>query len=244
MKIVVFSIFPDAINAFADISLLGKAREQGVVELEVVNIRDFASGTHLSVDDTPYGGGAGMVMTPEPIFEAVEKINPPRPLCLLSPGGETFNQTVAHKLADSEGFSLLCGRYEGVDQRVIDHLIDGELSIGDFVLGGGEVAAAVVIEAVTRLFPGVVGNNESLDEESFTSGLLEYPQYTRPPEFREWEVPEVLQSGNHGEIAKWRKAEALKRTQKARPDLIEARGGLTAQEAALLREVDSDDYNS
>src|SRR5438067_8721210 len=182
---------------------------------------------HRSVDDSPFGGGAGMVLMPEPIFACVEAIDPPRPLYLLGPGGRRFDQSVARELAATEGgFSLLCGRYEGVDARVRDHLVDGELSIGDYVLAGGEVAAMVVLEAVGRLVPGVMGNESSADEESFAGGLLEYPQYTRPAEFRGWTVPEVLRSGDHGRIAAWRRAQALARTLRDRPDLLDARGGL------------------
>ena len=179
-----------------------------------------------------------MVLTPEPVFTAVEAAQPPRPLLLLSPGGRRFDQSVAHELAEApaQGFSLLCGRYEGVDQRVVDHLCDGELSIGDYVLGGGEVAAMVVVEAVARLVPGVMGNAESATDESFTSGLLEYPQYTRPATFRGHDVPEVLRSGDHARVDRWRRAAALHRTATHRPDLLHARGGYTEAEVKLLNE--------
>jgi tRNA (guanine37-N1)-methyltransferase len=173
---------------------------------------------------------------PEPVFAAVDKVAPVRPLYLLTPGGRRFDQAVAHELADGGGFSLLCGRYEGVDQRVADHLVDGELSIGDFVLAGGEAAALVVVETVARLVPGVLGNEASTVEESFSEGLLEYPQYTRPARFRDWDVPEILVSGDHGRIARWRRAQALARTLARRPDLVEARGGLTDAERADLQE--------
>lgn len=175
-----------------------------------------------------------MVLMPEPVFAAVEAAEPPRPVLLLSPGGRRFDQTYAHELAALSGFSLLCGRYEGVDQRVTDNLCDGEISIGDFVLGGGEVAALVIVEAVTRLVAGVMGNDGSAVAESFSDGLLEYPQYTRPARFRDWPVPEVLQSGNHQLIERWRHAQALVRTRRHRPDLIEARGGLTPADQELL----------
>ena len=239
MRIDVFTIFPGMLEAFFGESLLGKARTRGLLDLRVHDIRAHTDDVHRSVDDLPFGGGAGMVLTPEPVFRAVEAAQPPRPLLLLSPGGRRFDQSVAHELAergDGEGFSLLCGRYEGVDQRVVDHLCDGELSIGDFVLGGGEVAAMVVVEAVARLVPGVMGNAESAADESFTSGLLEYPQYTRPARFREWDVPEVLRSGDHGRIDRWRRAAALHRTATHRPDLLEARGGFTDAEVKLLNE--------
>jgi len=178
------------------------------------------------------------VLLPEPVFAAVEAVDPPRPLFLLGPGGRRLDQPMARELAASGGFSLLCGRYEGVDARVREHLVDGELSIGDYVLAGGEVAAMVVLEAVGRLIPGVMGNDASADEESFADGLLEYPQYTRPATFRGWEVPEVLRSGDHGRVAAWRRAQALARTLRDRPDLIEARGGLTGDERALLERHD------
>jgi tRNA (guanine37-N1)-methyltransferase len=188
------------------------------------------------VDDSPFGGGAGMVLMPEPIFTMVERVDPPRPLFLLGPGGRTLDQALAQDLAAGEGFSLLCGRYEGVDGRVVEHLVDDELSIGDYVLAGGEVAAMVVLEAVGRLVPGVMGNDTSADDESFTDGLLEHPHFTRPAEFRGWAVPEVLRSGDHGRVARWRRAQALRRTLARRPDLIEARGGVTGAEQKLLDE--------
>jgi tRNA (guanine37-N1)-methyltransferase len=175
-----------------------------------------------------------MVLMPEPIFAAVEAVDPPRPLFLLGPGGRRLDQALARELATGDGFSLLCGRYEGVDARVRDHLVDGELSIGDYVVAGGEVAAMVVLEAVGRLVPGVMGNDTSADEESFGDGLLEYPQYTRPAELRGWAVPDVLRSGDHGRIAAWRRAQALARTLRDRPDLVAARGGLTDEDRALL----------
>ncbi|HVM41378.1 MAG TPA: tRNA (guanosine(37)-N1)-methyltransferase TrmD, partial [Acidimicrobiia bacterium] len=187
MRIDVFSIFPAYLEVPLGESVVGKAREAGVLDVRVHDPREWTTDRHRTVDDTPFGGGPGMVMTPDPIFAAVEEVDPPRPLFLLSPSGERFTQTRARELAGGRGFSLLCGRYEGVDQRVADHLCDGELSIGDFVLAGGEAAALVVIEAVVRLVPGVVGNVESPEDESFTDAgsgpLLEYPQYTRPAEF-------------------------------------------------------------
>ena len=240
MRIDVFTIFPGLIEAFATDGLLGKAREKGLVDLRVHDPREHTTDVHRSVDDTPFGGGAGMVMRPEPLFAAVEAAAPPRPLLLLSAGGRRFDQAMAVELAAGGGFSLVCGRYEGVDERVAQHLCDGELSIGDYVLNGGEVAALVVVEAVARLVPGVMGNEDSGVEESFSTtpdgrgGLLEHPQYTRPQEFRGWAVPEVLRSGDHARIARWRRAMALARTLERRPDLIAARGGLTPDEEALL----------
>ena len=179
-----------------------------------------------------------MVLTPGPAFAVVESVDPPRPLYLLGPGGRRLDQSLVRDLANGGGFSLLCGRYEGVDERVRTHLVDGELSVGDYVLAGGEVAAMVVMEAVGRLVPGVMGNEASASEESFAGGLLEYPQYTRPAEFRTWSVPEVLRSGDHGRVARWRRAASLARTLRQRPDLIEARGGLTPEEEALLESFD------
>jgi tRNA (guanine37-N1)-methyltransferase len=236
LRIDVLTIFPGMVEHFADQSLVGKARAAGTLDIRVHDLRSCATDPHRSVDDTPFGGGAGMVLMPEPIFAAVEKLEPPRPLYCLSPAGRRFDQALARELAAGEGFSLLCGRYEGVDERVREHLCDGELSIGDVVLAGGEVAAMVVVEAVGRLVPGVMGNEASADDESFADGLLEYPQYTRPADFRGWDVPEVLRSGDHGRIARWRRAQALRRTLERRPDLIAARGGLTPDEEALLAE--------
>ena len=245
MRIDVFSIFPGMVDGFCSQSLLGRARANGQVDLRCHDIRAHATDVHRTVDDTPFGGGAGMLMRPEPLFDAVESVNPPRPLILLGPGGQKFDQSIAHTLAASGGFSLLCGRYEGVDQRVREHLVDHEISVGDVVLAGGEVAACLVIEAVTRLIPGVMGNAVSPVTESFgESGLLEEPQYTRPAEYRGWEVPEVLRSGDHARIEAWRRLQALWRTVQQRPDLIEARGGLTAAEKSLLEGVDPVSYPS
>jgi tRNA (guanine37-N1)-methyltransferase len=238
MRIDVFTIFPDMVDSFASQSLLGKARAAGLLDIRVHDLRMAALDPHRSVDDAPFGGGAGMVLRPEPIFLAVEQVDPPRPLLYLSPAGRRFDQAVAVELAASEGFSLLCGRYEGVDERVREHLVDGELSLGDVVLSGGEVAAMAVLEAVGRLVPGVMGNEGSAAEESFSEGLLEHPHYTRPADFRGWPVPEVLRSGDHGRIARWRRAQALARTISRRPDLIEARGGLSDEDRALLAEWD------
>ncbi|MFI0461557.1 MAG: tRNA (guanosine(37)-N1)-methyltransferase TrmD [Ilumatobacteraceae bacterium] len=245
MRIDVFSIFPDIVDGFCTHSLLGRARETGAIDVRTHNIRDYATDIHKTVDDNPFGGGAGMLMQPEPIFAAVEAVQPPRPLLLLGPGGQKFDQKMAQTLAASGGFSMLCGRYEGVDQRVREHLVDHEVSVGDVVLAGGEVAACLIIEAVTRLIPGVMGNAVSPVTESFgAEGLLEEPQYTRPAEFRGFEVPEVLRGGDHGRVAAWRHAQALWRTLQQRPDLIEARGGLTKDEVALLEGVAFASYPS
>jgi tRNA (guanine37-N1)-methyltransferase len=234
VRIDVFTIFPTMVDDFASRSLLGKGRERGVLDVRVHDLRSGANDPHRSVDDAPYGGGAGMVLMAEPLFRAVEHVDPPRPLLLLGPGGRRLDQERARELAALDGFSLLCGRYEGVDARVRQHLVDDELSVGDYVLGGGEVAAMVVLEVVARLVRGVMGNEDSAGDESFADGLLEYPQYTRPSRFREWEVPDVLLSGDHARVARWRRAEAIARTIESRPDLIIARGGLTDEESALL----------
>ena len=236
MRTEVFTIFPDVVTAWCGASLIGKAWRGGALDIVVHDLRSGASDPHRSVDDSPFGGGAGMVLAPEAVFAAVEAASPVRPLYLLGPGGRRFDQAMARELAHGEGFSLLCGRYEGVDERVAEHLVDGELSIGDYVLAGGEAAAIVVVEAVARLVPGVMGNLASTEEESFTDGLLEYPQYTRPAEFRGWGVPEVLLSGHHERVSRWRKAAALARTLERRPDLVTARGGLSPDERALLAE--------
>jgi tRNA (guanine37-N1)-methyltransferase len=235
MRIDIFTIFPEYLDAPLRSSLLGRARERGLIDVRVHDPREQTSDSHRSVDDTPFGGGAGMVMLPEPMFDAVEAADPPRPLLLLSAAGRRFDQRMARRLAGGGGFSLLCGRYEGVDQRVADHLCDEEISVGDYVLAGGEPAALVVVEAVARLVPGLMGNEESVRDESFADGLLEYPQYTRPADFRGWVVPEVLRSGDHARIARWREAQALRRTLDRRPDLLGPRA-LTEAERQLLDE--------
>jgi len=240
MEVHVFTVLPQILEPALDGGLLGKARQQGVVRVVVHDLRHHTTDRHRSVDDTPFGGGPGMVLAPEPIFRAVDAVQPPRPLFLLGPGGRRFDQAMAAELAAGPGFSLLCGRYEGVDERVREHLVDGELSIGDYVLAGGEAAAFVVVEAVTRLVPGVMGNAASADDESFTSGLLEHPHYTRPADYRGWEVPEVLRSGDHARVARWRKATALRRTLDHRPDLVAARGGLADADHRLLAEFGLD----
>jgi len=240
MRIDVFTIFPAMVEHFAAQSLVGRARETGALDIRVHDLRAGATDPHRSVDDAPFGGGAGMVLMPEPVFATVEAVDPPRPLYYLGPAGRRLDQPLVSTLAAGEGFSLLCGRYEGVDQRIVDHLCDGELSIGDVVLSGGEVGAMLVIEAVGRLVPGVMGNATSADDESFSDGLLEYPHYTRPAEFRGLAVPEVLRSGDHARVARWRRAQALRRTLDRRPDLIDARGGLTAADRDVLAEFGLD----
>ena len=221
MRIDVVTLFPELFGPHLATSLLGKAIEAGTLSVNVHDLREHGLGKHRSVDDAPFGGGAGMVMRPEPIFDAVEQLRTDAShVVLLSPRGTVFRHQVAERLSDLEHLILICGRYEGVDERVVEHLCDEELSVGDFVLAGGELAALVVIEAVTRLVPGVVGNAGSLDSESHAGGLLEYPQYTRPAEFRGWPVPEVLLSGNHADVARWRRERSEDLTRERRPDLL------------------------
>jgi tRNA (guanine37-N1)-methyltransferase len=239
MRVDVFTIFPTYFESPLRASLLGRARDAGLLDVRLHDPRDFTTDNHRSVDDSPFGGGVGMVMRPEPLFAAFEASGAPRPLVLLSAAGGPFDQATARGLAEGAGFSLLCGRYEGVDQRVADHLCDEELSVGDYVLAGGEAAALVVIDAVARLVPGVMGNEQSARDESFGHGLLEFPQFTRPAAFRGWEVPEVLRTGDHARIARWRRAQALSRTLARRPDLLGGRE-LTEEERALLREFGDD----
>jgi tRNA (guanine37-N1)-methyltransferase len=238
-RIDVVTLFPHLIESFTATSVLGRALRSGLVAVNAHDLRAAAKGVHRTVDDAPFGGGAGMVIAPEPVFDCIEALALPRPLFALGPGGRRFDQSAARELARvaaTTGFSLLCGRYEGFDQRVHDHLTDGEFSIGDFVLGGGEVAAMVIIEAVVRLIPGVMGNESSATEESFSDGLLEYPQYTRPAMFRGWDVPDVLRSGDHARIARWRLAQAVIRTSNDRPDLLVGRGGMTDIERRAVAE--------
>jgi len=223
LKAEILTLFPAMIRGYAGESILGRAAERGLLEVTVTDIRDFASGKHKNTDDTPYGGGAGMVMKVEPLVGAIEVAKarlPGAKVILLSPRGPTFTQAKARALAAEGQVILVCGRYEGIDERAMS-VIDEELSVGDFILTGGELGALCVLDAVARLVPGVLGNAESLATESFESGLLEHPQYTRPPEFRGMAVPDVLQEGNHARIARWRRWHALRLTRERRPDLFE-----------------------
>ncbi len=226
MRIDVVSIFPDALTPFFSSALLGKAAERGLVDIRVHDLRDYTTDKHRKVDDEPFGGGPGMVMTPEPFFRAVESIAPDRSadaprVVLLGPQGRRLTQQIARELATLEWLVLLSGRYEGVDERVASDLVDEELSIGDYVLAGGEAAALVVVDAVVRLVPGVVGEPGSIVNESFEDGRLDHPHYTRPAEFKGYRVPEVLLSGDHQAIQRWRREEAERRTRERRPDLLE-----------------------
>ena len=242
LRVDVFTIFPELIEHYASASILGRAQELGLLEVTGCDLRDGATDARRTVDDTPFGGGAGMVLMPEPLYAAVEAreaaVGPARPLIALVPQGPRFDQTAAERLAGLESFSLLCGRYEGIDQRVLDDLCDEQISVGDMVLAGGELAALVVIEATARLLPGVLGNDASATEESFQGGLLEHPQWTKPASFRGMDVPEVLRSGDHARVAAWRRRRSLEATIERRPDMIEARGGLTDEEKALLEGPD------
>jgi tRNA (guanine37-N1)-methyltransferase len=237
MRMDVVTIFPEMLRSPLEHSILKRAREAGLLDVRCVDLRDFTTDRHRQVDDMPYGGGPGMVMKPEPFFRAVETLaaEPPPPgrVMLFTPLGRRFEQSVAEELAREERLVFLCGRYEGIDERVHRHLATDELSIGDYVLTGGELAALVVIDAVARLIPGVLGKDESAESETFEEHLLEYPHYTRPAEFRGWKVPEVLLSGHHGEVAKWRRLQSLRRTLERRPDLF-LRHELTLEDQKLL----------
>lgn len=237
LRIDVLTLFPDAVHSYAATSVLGRALANEVWQLHVHDIRDAVDNPHRTVDDAPFGGGAGMVMQAEPILSTIEA-NPtmPRPIIALTPSGRTLNHALAKELSTLDGFTLLCGRYEGFDQRVLDLAVDDEISLGDFVLAGGELAALCIIEAVVRLRPGGLGNDESSVDESFGDGLLEYPQYTKPAEVRGLHVPEILRSGDHARIARWRRAQALHRTIARRPDLMAARGGISAEDSRILSE--------
>jgi len=236
MRFDIFTLFPEVFHPYIDVSIIGRARRAGALEVFLHNIRDWATDKHRTVDDEPYGGGGGMVMKAEPIFAAVESVlgRPPNaPVILLTPQGRLFTQKVARELAQLPHIALLCGRYEGVDERVRQHLVTDEISIGDYVLTGGELAALVVLDAVTRLLPGVLGDPDAPAKDSHASGLLEHPHYTRPAVFRGWEVPPVLLSGDHGKIARWRREQALLRTFQRRPDLL-AKAELTEEDRRFL----------
>lgn len=242
MHFHVITIFPEFFTSPLSVSLLKKAQDKGVIAWTIHNLRDYTVGKHRSTDDTPYGGGWGMVMKPEPVVKALEEVGRAQPSpwrILLSPQGVPLTQAKVAELAGKEALTFICGRYEGLDER-IRLFIDEEISIGDYILSGGEIAALVVIDAVARLVPGVVGRQESTVHESFSDGLLEYPQYTRPEEFREMHVPEVLVSGNHAEIARWRRRQSLLRTRKRRPDLL-ARATLSEEEKQWLAQTSNED---
>ncbi|MBC7249423.1 MAG: tRNA (guanosine(37)-N1)-methyltransferase TrmD [Anaerolineae bacterium] len=242
MHFDIFTLFPAMFDGVFNQSIIKRAVEAGLVTIDLHNIRDYAPGKHRVTDDTPYGGGGGMIMKPEPIFYAVEAVlgpQPDAPIILLSPQGRLLTQQVARELSKHPRLALICGRYEGVDERVRQYLATDELSIGDYVLSGGEIAAMVVVDAVVRLLPGVLGEPGAPFEDSHAMGLLEYPQYTRPPEFRGYTVPEVLLSGNHAEIVRWRRQESLRRTWQRRPDLLE-KAPLSEADRAFLRQLEEE----
>jgi len=222
MKIQILTLFPEMFTGVFGSSIIKKAQEKNIVDIDIINFRDFSTNKHKTVDDYPYGGGNGMVLKPEPIFSAVESIvgYQDSRIFMLSPQGQTFTQKKAEELSNEQQLIFICGHYEGFDERIREHLVTEELSIGDFVLTGGELAAMVVVDSLVRLLPGVLGNEASAETDSFTSDLLEYPQYTRPESFRGWQVPEVLISGHHKNIVEWRRKESLKRTHNRRPDLL------------------------
>ena len=239
MHFDVFTIFPGVIQPYLDSSILLRAQENGLIEIALHNIRDWATDRHHVTDDTPYGGGGGMVMKAPPIFDAVESVlgSPPScPLILLSPQGKPFSTDIARELAQLPRIGLLCGRYEGVDERVIEHLVTDQISIGDYVVTGGELPAMIIIDAVTRFIPGALGDPDGANDDSFGNGLLEYPHYTRPEEYRGWHVPEELLSGNHAQIARWRREQSLRRTLKHRPDLL-TKMDLSKEDKKVLKNI-------
>lgn len=220
LQIDIVTLFPRMLDGIFGESMLKRAQAAGLVQIRCVNLRDFATGVHLNTDDRPYGGGPGMVMKPEPVFKAVESLRRPgSKVILMTPQGETFKQAAAMALSKEAHLIFVCGHYEGVDERIREALVDMEISIGDYVLTNGAISAAIVVDAVVRLLPGALGGEGAADDESFTTGRLEYPHYTRPPVFRDMGIPEILTSGNHAEIAKWRLAQSIARTQARRPDL-------------------------
>ena len=223
VRIDILSLFPAIPAAMLGESIMKRAQQRGLIDVRSHDLRAWATGKHKTTDDAPYGGSQGMVMKCEPIFAAVEELRTPEArVVLMNPGGRRFDQAHAIRLAQLSHLVVLCGHYEGVDQRVIDHLVDEEISIGDYVLTNGAIAAVVLVDAVARLLPGVLGDEQSAQDDSFSSGLLEFPHYTRPVEFRGWRVPEILLSGHHAEIAKWRKEQAVEKTRRVRPDLLSA----------------------
>jgi len=250
MQFDVFTILPEVFPIYLDTSILKRARERGLIYVRVHNIRDYAHDKHHTTDDTPYGGGGGMVMKPEPIFEAIESVlgatpppaaSQPVPIILLTPQGRVFTQRVAEELSHYDRIALLCGRYEGVDERIREHLVTDEISIGDYVLTGGELPALMIIDAISRLLPGVLGDPTGAEDDSHSMGLLEYPHYTKPPEFRGAKVPDILLSGNHAKIEKWRREQALTRTFKKRPDMLE-KAELSKEDKNFIENLKSDSH--
>ena len=252
MQFEVFTLLPDVFPPYLESSILQRARQRGLIDVRIHNIRDYTHDRHHTTDDTPYGGGGGMVMKPEPVLEAVESVlgfesdqtqPAPVPIILLTPQGRVFTQRVAEELSRQERIALLCGRYEGVDERIREHLATDEISVGDYVLTGGELPALLLIDAVSRLIPGVLGDPTGAEDDSHSMGLLEYPHYTRPPEFRGWKVPEVLLSGDHAKLEKWRREQALQRTLRRRPDMME-RAELSEKDRKFIEGLKSNDSPS
>ncbi len=252
MHFDIFTLFPAMFTGPLDDSIVRRARDAGIVSLALHNIRDYAEGKHAVTDDYPYGGGGGMVMKPDPIFRAVETVldlpqrqaggepvDQTTPIILLTPQGRRFTQRVAWELAEQPRIALICGRYEGVDERVRRHLCTDEISVGDFVLSGGEIAAMLLVDAVTRLLPGALGQEHGADEDSHATGLLEYPHYTRPPDFRGWQIPDVLVSGHHSNVERWRRQQALLRTWQRRPDMLEL-AWLTGDDLKFLERLEAE----
>ena len=247
MQFEVFTLLPEVFPAYLESSILQRARQRGLIEVNVHNIRDYTLDKHHTTDDIPYGGGGGMVMKPEPVFDAVESIigrfdnlnatpQPDCPIILLTPQGRVFNQRIAAEFSLHEKIALICGRYEGVDERIRAHLVTDEISIGDFVLTGGEIPALILIDAISRFIPGVLGDPDGAADDSHASGLLEYPHYTRPPDFRGWAVPDVLLSGDHAKINQWRREQSLRRTLARRPDLLN-KAELSEADKKLLEQI-------
>lgn len=225
MEFDIFTLLPEVFPPYLESSILQRARQRGLIDVRIHNIRDWAAGKHQVTDDLSYGGGGGMVMKPEPVFAAVESVLGPGtgvPIILLTPQGRVFDQAIAFELSRQPRLAIICGRYEGVDERIREHLVSDEISIGDYVLTGGELPALILIDAVARLLPGVLGDPDGALDDSHASGLLEYPHYTRPPDFRGWKVPDILLSGDHAKIDRWRREQSLARTLKQRPDLLES----------------------
>ncbi|NWG08274.1 MAG: tRNA (guanosine(37)-N1)-methyltransferase TrmD [Chloroflexi bacterium] len=248
MQFEVFTLLPEVFPPYLESSILQRARQRGLIDVRVHNIRDYAHDKHHTTDDTPYGGGGGMVMKPEPVFEAVETVlglaaTHPQPtaipVILLTPQGRVFTQRVAEELSRHKRIALLCGRYEGVDERIREHLVTDEISVGDYVLTGGELPALTIIDAVSRLIPGVLGDPTGAEDDSHSMGLLEYPHYTKPPDFRGWKIPDVLASGNHARIDEWRREQALIRTFRKRPDMLE-KAELTEKDKKFIERLRSE----
>jgi tRNA (guanine37-N1)-methyltransferase len=256
MQFEVFTLLPEVFPSYIDTSIIKRARERGLITVRVHNIRDYTHDKHHTTDDTPYGGGGGMVMKPDPVFEAVETVlglNPTDqtqgepasniPIILLTPQGRVFNQSIAKELSQHTHIVLICGRYEGIDERIREHLVTDEISIGDYVLTGGEIPALILIDAISRLLPDVLGDPTGAEDDSHAMGLLEYPHYTRPPEFRGWKIPEVLLSGAHAKIDKWRREQALLRTYKKRPDMLE-KADLSKEDKKFIEKLKREEEHS